>query len=174
MNRNMPYSPRRRRWFLALLVPFLALTEYDFWRNLLTGLRPDHDWFLMALGAEPMPGMGLAGMLLTYVLPVHLLLAWMRQGVGWRSLYQGLDLLRYALMGLILCRGFCLMVFVLLYLLSKPFRFSWDDYPEPLMLVMMACSVAAGLFYYRLLLGMEIMTRFVTQGAGRGHGDGGR
>ena len=157
-----------------MLVPFLGLTEYDFWRNLLTGLRPDHDWFLMALGAEPMPGMALAGMLLTYVLPVHLLLVCMRHGVGWRSLYQGLDLLRYTLMGLILCRGFCLMVFVLLYLLSKLLRFSWDDYPELFMMVMMIISVAAGLFYYRLLLGMEIMTRVVTQGARRGHGDGRR
>lgn len=151
-----PFPPARRRRFFLMLVPILALAGYDFWATLF-GLWPGRDWLLLTLGAPSVRGTGFA--LLIYFLPVYVVLIWTREGLTLKTLRNGSDLWRYILMGLVLCLGATMIAGVLTHKLARLlFYYSLDDYPQTVLAIAATTSVAAGVFYYRWMLSMEVMT----------------
>jgi len=171
MNWATPFPPARRRRFFLMLVPILALAQYRLWANLAAGFQPEREWLALALGVPPVRGLGFAGLLLTYFLPVYAVLAWMREGMSLKGLRKAPDLWRYILMGLVLCQGWTVIAFVVVHKVTRLFLYySLDDYPQTMLAAMTVTSVAAGLFYYRWMLSMEVMTTAFLRRNGR-HGE---
>lgn len=151
-----PFSPDRRRRFYLVLIPVLALSAFDFWDYVGTGMVPGHDLLLSTLGMPPLRGLAMAAQLVVHFLPLYALLSWMR-GSGLRD---GPDLWEYVLAVFILGHGFTLLVLGLVFLLSKLVAHpSWvNDYPLGVPVAAAACSTVAAGFLYSRVLTMRVMT----------------
>lgn len=156
---NTSYPAARRRRFFAVLVPMLALAVYDFWSTVGGATLPHFGGLLQAGGVPHFPGIGIVGLFLVQLLPVFLLVSWMRDGLGRNSLQKSGDLPRYVLMIYLVSNGCAWMAFALLHQLSKWFFHPWlNDYPRTALIVIILLTLASGMYFYRLLLGMEVMT----------------
>lgn len=153
---NTPYPAARRRRFFAVLVPLQALAVYDFWSTFGGTAMPHFGGLLQAMGVPPFAGIGLVGLLLVQLLPVFILVSWMRDGLG--NLRKGGDLPRYVVMIYVVSTGCAWMALALIHQVSKWFFHPWmDDYPRTALIMTILLTEACGLFFYRLLLGMEVM-----------------
>lgn len=152
-----PYPAARRRRFFAVLVPLQALAVYDFWSTFGGTAMPHFGGLLQALGVPPFPGIGLVGLFLVQLLPVFILVSWMRDGLG--NLRKSGDLPRSVVMIYVVSTGCAWMALALIHQVSRWFFHPWmNDYPRTTLIVMILLTEACGLFFYRLLLGMEVMT----------------
>ena len=153
---NTPYPAARRRRFFAVLVPLQALAVYDFWSTFGGTAIPHFGGLLQALGVPHFPGTGLVGLFLVQLLPVFILVSWMRDGLG--NLRKSSDLPRYVVMIYVVSTGCAWMALALIHQVSRWFFHPWmDDYPRTALIMTILLTEACGLFFYRLLLGMEVM-----------------
>lgn len=153
---NTPYPAARRRRFFAVLVPLQALAVYDFWSTFGGTAMPHFGGLLLAMGVPPFAGIGLVGLLLVQLLPVFILVSWMRDGLG--NLRKGGDLPHYVVMIHVVSTGCAWVALALIHQVSKWFFHPWmDDYPRTALIMTILLTEACGLFFYRLLLGMAVM-----------------
>jgi len=153
---NTPYPAARCRRFFAVLVPLQALAVYDFWSTFGGTAIPHFGGLLQALGVPHFPGTGLVGLFLVQLLPVFILVSWMRDGLG--NLRKSSDLPRYVVMIYVVSTGCAWMALALIHQVSRWFFHPWmDDYPRTALIMTILLTEACGLFFYRLLLGMEVM-----------------
>lgn len=167
---STPYAAARRRRFFLFLVPLTALASYDFWSTLGEPTAPHFGGVLHLVGVPPFPAMGMVGLVLLHLLPPYLLVTWMRDGLSLRSLRGGGDLLGYVLMLYVVSNGHVLMTLALAHLVSQGIFHPWmDDYPGTTLMVAVILSAAFSVFWYRVLLSMDVMAAPLLRSGSR-HG----
>lgn len=155
---STPYPAARRRRFFAILVPLLALACYDYVSTIGGKTQPHFGGLLHAMGVPLFSGIGIVGFFLVQLLPPYLLVLWMRGGLSLKGMLEVDGVLEHVLLCCVMTNGSVWIIFALMHLVSKSFFHPWmDDYPATTLIAVMILTVASGLFWYRVLLGMEVM-----------------
>ncbi|WP_096702390.1 hypothetical protein [Magnetospirillum sp. 15-1] len=157
-NWSTPYPAARRRRFFAILAPLLIVAVYDYASTIGGKTMLHFGGVLEALGVPHFSGIGIVGLLLVQLLPVFILVIWMRDGLSLKALRDSVDLQEYVLMIYVVSNGCAWAAFAVIFQLNKWFFHPWlDDYPRTSLIVIILLTLASGVSFYRLLLGMEVM-----------------
>lgn len=157
---STPYCAARRRRFFAILVPLLALGCYDLVSTFGGKAPPHFGGLLQAMGVPLFPWIGVVGLFVVQILPPYLLVLWMRGGLTPKAFLEVDGLVEHVLLAYVMTTGFVWIVWAVMHQLSEWFFHPWtDDYPATALFVVIVLTVACGLFWYRCLLGMEVMAK---------------
>ncbi|MGE4279473.1 MAG: hypothetical protein AB7G62_07790 [Magnetospirillum sp.] len=151
-----PAQDRRRILFFSLLAIAQALASIDFTITFGGPSQPHFGGLFLALGIPPFPGLGIMGLALIQVLPVFMLVLWMR---GDATPRHCAELGRYVVMAYVLGNGLSWMAFAGVHLLSKWLYHPWmDDNPRTTSAMLAVLTALSGHVIYRRILDMPVMT----------------